>query len=938
MEHNRVQRNRPTQPGLAVKAQRDVEDNAYRTPGGESLGRALQRTVGNQVLQRLSQESRQYWGPPNGREGGSIPPSKSGTDGVVSIGTDERTEPSSPAAGSVLQPGSRSRHALATTSTPRSESTPADSRSIHSPGDGLPPSVRSFFEPRLGERLDTVRVHTDGRAAALSEALDARAFTSGDHVYFADGAYSPKTAAGRRLLAHELAHTIQQRRGVGSSSRETHGTSEILAPNHPAEREARQVASGISDGRSVTPRVATPPAIARSPDNGDTEASTSRDDDALLAELLAGPGPRSFDDLWGEFIRHRYQGNTSEAIAVVPLLLDRMDADQAIRHGVDLALWLLDQGQRDLAEWALGELERGWWLRYALISETVPEPVGFGQAPEQLIDRAKTAARAGDHGLAAELFTLAFEFVQMQMELASSTRAEELRQFAQADMSPVMFRILFYSTMGDLVDQLREILGFYSRLGREAIAAGDTERTEEYFAQGATLRETLLRDHVISDERIVTMERTQEEDRRRGTGFTIHGVDDEEEFVTQLPGAPTPDEFGPAYAASLSELTEALAGQEALVADLYEHPEIVRAFGEAGPDLSERGDRLRVYRIVYEQAGGDLAVLLDTVERYLQHFTFHTEYNIRDFGVSYLSTDFPTDVAGLVVRDCGVYALTVAYEVYLTARNSTPQLPIDFRIYTTPDHATLVIFDRSNDRHFVVNNNEISGPFTGDVLASVAESYAEMSGLRAMATPAAAVDIGSTSMRPSRFQSHAWSRYRTVTQWGLGAEPERDPSSGRSEEDRVRARYAAFYEGRSGFNRTAIAIDQVVEEMERVVSGRGTAEQRSLLADRLARLVPLPTVAEGRDALEFFKEFGPSSQVVGPARVLRNIQPLYLYTGVSRTESHPFVRLGKALLYLQGLGQQLSPQQQGLLDRIRSISTFNSELTTYESSGRPLDF
>jgi hypothetical protein len=80
-------------------------------------------------------------------------------------------------------------------------------------GDGEPlsPEVRAWFEPQLGHDLSSVRVHTDARAVRLSRELGAAAFTHGRDVYFNEGRFVPASLAGRALLAHELAHTIQQR-------------------------------------------------------------------------------------------------------------------------------------------------------------------------------------------------------------------------------------------------------------------------------------------------------------------------------------------------------------------------------------------------------------------------------------------------------------------------------------------------------------------------------------------------------------------------------------------------------------------------------------------------------------------------------------------------------------------------------------------------------
>jgi hypothetical protein len=85
-------------------------------------------------------------------------------------------------------------------------------------GHALPASLRDFFEPRFGRDFGDVRIHTDGAAAETAGAVDARAYTLGHDVVFGAGQYQPDTAAGRHLLAHELAHVIQQSRGTLSST------------------------------------------------------------------------------------------------------------------------------------------------------------------------------------------------------------------------------------------------------------------------------------------------------------------------------------------------------------------------------------------------------------------------------------------------------------------------------------------------------------------------------------------------------------------------------------------------------------------------------------------------------------------------------------------------------------------------------------------------
>ena len=88
-------------------------------------------------------------------------------------------------------------------------------------GGGAPLShdVRSYFEPRFGRDFSQVRVHTDGAAANAARSVQARAYTLGRDIVFGSGAYAPASSAGRRLIAHELTHVVQQGGRAGRMQR-----------------------------------------------------------------------------------------------------------------------------------------------------------------------------------------------------------------------------------------------------------------------------------------------------------------------------------------------------------------------------------------------------------------------------------------------------------------------------------------------------------------------------------------------------------------------------------------------------------------------------------------------------------------------------------------------------------------------------------------------
>lgn len=78
------------------------------------------------------------------------------------------------------------------------------------PGTPLPDGTRAAMETRLGADLSGVRVHTGGDAARVARGIGANAFTVGRDVYFGENRWAPGSAAGDRLIAHELAHVVQQ--------------------------------------------------------------------------------------------------------------------------------------------------------------------------------------------------------------------------------------------------------------------------------------------------------------------------------------------------------------------------------------------------------------------------------------------------------------------------------------------------------------------------------------------------------------------------------------------------------------------------------------------------------------------------------------------------------------------------------------------------------
>lgn len=106
-------------------------------------------------------------------------------------------------------------------------------------GAPLEPGLQDELSATLGDSFSDVRVHTDSLAGALARSVQARAFTTGSDIYFAEGEYAPHTQSGQELLLHEVRHT-QQQRGAPTT-----GELQVSTPGDVFERDAESFASSF---------------------------------------------------------------------------------------------------------------------------------------------------------------------------------------------------------------------------------------------------------------------------------------------------------------------------------------------------------------------------------------------------------------------------------------------------------------------------------------------------------------------------------------------------------------------------------------------------------------------------------------------------------------------------------------------------------------------
>ena len=193
------------------------------------------------------------------------------------------------------------------------EHDPDVQRALQTRGAGapLPRDLRRDMERELGVPLSEVRLHTDAVAAAAARALDAAAFAIGEDIFFAEGAFAPDTRAGRKLIAHELAHVAQALRGDRGPAGEG---LRLSLPGDPSEREADVVAERFDRSSG-----ASPPTAGIQP----AEPSHVRHHSSVM-ELFAPPHDRGRSARGGPAIQRQPKGASSPAAAAAKLVTGDM--------------------------------------------------------------------------------------------------------------------------------------------------------------------------------------------------------------------------------------------------------------------------------------------------------------------------------------------------------------------------------------------------------------------------------------------------------------------------------------------------------------------------------------------------------------------------------------------------------------------------------------
>ncbi len=169
----------------------------------------------------------------------------------------------------------------ATVSAAIEEQEPSLVKDVVGSGGGSPldRDTRGFMESRLGADFSDVRVHTDGKATESARSVQAYAYTVGNDVVFQSDKYSPGSESGKRMLAHELTHVVQQRSGPVDGTPAPGGI-KVSSPSDSFEQAAESTAD-----RVMSSQAAAAPATTTS---SSVQRAASPEEEAVPEEAVQG--------------------------------------------------------------------------------------------------------------------------------------------------------------------------------------------------------------------------------------------------------------------------------------------------------------------------------------------------------------------------------------------------------------------------------------------------------------------------------------------------------------------------------------------------------------------------------------------------------------------------------------------------------------------------
>ncbi len=318
---------------------------------------------------------------------------------------------------------------------------PGVQAALASPGRPLEPGLRKDMEQRFGHDFSRVRIHADQAAQRSAQALAAKAYTVGEQLVFGAGLYAPSTGAGRRLLAHELAHVVQQQGTAAIVQRDDNA-----AARKKQEAERARARKRLEDwAQTKNPKPSTDPTHK---DFAFTAQDLAHDiTHANQANLLDKPKDPAQLKTWQTAFRDAYQ--------LALMILDTSGTDQ---REIRAALIASDLASAGFVTEAMDVANRLPDKQKEEIYETVvqsPEAASADQLRTVSAWFAGSKASPGDHPMLSSLTDRSGDFA---------------KRLGQAKLLAVLAPTLkAYRKEADYLEDLAEILVFH-KAGRVAVS------------------------------------------------------------------------------------------------------------------------------------------------------------------------------------------------------------------------------------------------------------------------------------------------------------------------------------------------------------------------------------------------------------------------------------------------------------------------------------
>lgn len=226
-------------------------------------------------------------------------------------------------------------------------------------GQSLTAEERSFYEPRFGRDFSSVKVHTGPQADASARSIQAKAYTHGNNIVFASRHYEPGTDAGKRLMAHELTHVVQQQPDMVQRSCLTGAACTAPICGSPGSFSTQEEAIEAPLRAARTTQIITAPAAARA--SGHSRRATNAEAvltaaglnlgavNGIFVDLDMSPGTGAFTTPCHSFTTWTtpFAGPAGSECIFIPNQ-DELDATtfqttvQPMISGVPRARWLMD--------------------------------------------------------------------------------------------------------------------------------------------------------------------------------------------------------------------------------------------------------------------------------------------------------------------------------------------------------------------------------------------------------------------------------------------------------------------------------------------------------------------------------------------------------------------------------------------------------------------